>query len=492
MEQPKKKENKRKSGILLHITSLPGKYGIGTLGEEAYRFVDFLYETKQTYWQILPLGHTGYGDSPYSSYSAFAGNPLLIDFDSLPFNDDKPNTQKLEEVDFNKVKEKNFPKLNKTAKNFINSETDKSDYNRFCEENKYWLHDYAFFTALKYKYEEEPVWTFDKKIHFRDLPTLIEYEDLLKEEIEINKVIQFFFFEQWFRLKNYANQKDIQIVGDIPLYVAGDSSDVWVNPEIFMLNENLAPRFVAGVPPDYFSVTGQLWGNPVYDWDNNKKTNYTWWKERIKMNLSLFDVVRIDHFRGFSEFWAVPFGNETAEHGNWLVGPEKSFLDEIFKERERIIAEDLGLLSNGVINLLESYKLPGMKILQFAFDSDSENPFLPHNYTENCVVYTGTHDNDTCNGILEDYTDKETEFMKSYLNYDSGNYAHTLIRNAWASVAETAIAPLQDLLELGKEGRMNTPGTLGNNWKWRFRFEDIKQDHKDFLVKMTEIYGRVK
>lgn len=490
MEHTKDKKNKRKSGILLHITSLPGKFGIGTLGQEAYKFIDFLEESKQTYWQILPLGHTGYGNSPYSSFSAFAGNPLLIDFDSLPFNDEKPKIVESDKVNFDLVKENNLPLLYKIAQKFIDSDTDKSKYNAFKEENKYWLFDYAFFIALKKHYNEEPVWNFDKKLHRREHSTLKEYQDMLKNDIEQNTVIQYFFFEQWFKLKKYANEKGIQIVGDIPMFVAGDSSDVWVNPEIFMLNDDLAPKCVAGVPPDYFSETGQLWGNPVYDWENNKNSGYKWWKERIKMNLKLFDIVRIDHFRGFSEFWAVPFGNETAEHGEWLNGPEEAFLDSILEEREKFIAEDLGLLSEGVIYLLEKYQLPGMKILQFAFDSDSDNPFLPHTYTQNCVVYTGTHDNDTCNGILEDYTKEETEFMKQYLHFESGSYAHTLLRYAWASVANIAIAPLQDVMKLGKDGRMNTPGTFGDNWMWKFNFKDLHEEDKAFLKEMTILYAR--
>lgn len=480
----------RKSGILSHITSLPGKYGIGTLGKEAFQFVDFLAETKQTYWQILPLGHTGFGDSPYSSYSAFAGNPLLIDIDALPIKGKKLKPYKIKKVDFEKVKSQKLPVLFEIAKSFIESDIVKSDFENFKKKHSFWLYDYSFFTALKYLYDERPYWMFDKDLMFRKKDSLSELSEKLSFKIELNQVIQYFFFDQWFKLKSYANEKGIKIIGDIPLYVAGDSADVWVNPEIFMLNDELTPIKVAGVPPDYFAKTGQLWGNPVYDWKAAKKSDYRWWKERIQMNLDLFDLVRIDHFRGFSEFWAIPFGYETAEFGEWLPGPEDAFLDDIFKEPKRFIAEDLGLLSDGVIRLIKKYNLAGMKILQFAFDSDAHNHFLPHNFTQNCVVYTGTHDNDTSMGIYEDYNEDELKFLKDYCHFNEEDFAHHLIRTAWLSVADTAIAPLQDLLRLGKEHRMNTPGIIGGNWEWKFEFEDIKDEYKIFLKRITEIYGR--
>lgn len=480
----------RKSGILLHITSLPGKYGIGTFGEEAYEFVDFLSETKQTYWQILPLGHTGYGDSPYSSYSAFAGNPLMIDIDALHVKGKKLEPYKTNKVDFEKVKTQKLPLLFDIANKFLESDIDKSGFESFKNDQSYWLFDYSFFISLKDLYGQKPLWLFDNGLYFRDKKILELYKEELKSKIEIHQVIQYFFFEQWFKLKSYANKKGIKIIGDIPLYVAGDSADVWINPEIFLLDDDLKPIKIAGVPPDYFAKTGQLWGNPVYDWEAAKKTDYRWWKERIKMNLILFDIVRIDHFRGFSEFWAVPFDHKTAEFGEWLPGPEEAFLDDILKERERFIAEDLGLLSAGVVKLLEKYNLAGMKILQFAFDSDAGNHFLPHNYQNNCVVYTGTHDNDTSMGIYEDYNENELKFLNNYCNFTEENFAYHLMRMSWASVANTAIAPLQDLLQLGKEHRMNTPGTIGGNWEWIFEFEDIKDEHKIFLKRITEIYGR--
>jgi 4-alpha-glucanotransferase len=480
----------RQSGILVHITSLPGKFGIGTLGEEAYRFVDFLEETKQSYWQILPLGHTGYGDAPYSCYSAFAGNPLLIDLDSLPFYDHSFQPYSVQKVDFERVKKEKFPILYHTAQQFLQSNNDKSAFERFNADNAFWLDDYCLFMTIKNNTNDSPLWVFEKDLKFRNKNVLDQFRKEHSDAIEMLKAIQFFFFEQWFKLKHYANSKGIQIIGDVPLYVAGDSADVWANPEVFMLNEEMTPIKVAGVPPDYFSATGQLWGNPVFDWESNKKTGYRWWKERISMNLNLFDIVRIDHFRGFSEFWAVPFGNETAEHGEWLPGPDDAFLDEIFEKREKFIAEDLGVPSPGIIRLLKRYQLPGMKVLQFAFDSGADNPFLPHNYTENCIVYTGTHDNDTSMGMYDTYNEEEKKFLHDYYCFEKQSFAHHLMRFAWASVAYIAIAPLQDLLQLGKEHRMNTPGTIGGNWEWKYEAEDIKQEHKDFLKKITQIYGR--
>ncbi len=482
----------RKSGILLHITSLPGKYGIGTLGEEAYRFVDFLSETKQTYWQILPLGHTGFGNSPYSAFSAFAGNPLLIDLQSLPVKCFKQKEYKVSDIDYDFVKKTKISLLKKLASDFLSSNIpEKSDFEKFKSDNKFWLFDYAFFISLKELYEEKPFWMFDDDLKFRDKDTLLRYAETLKHEIEIFEVIQYFFFRQWFRLKKYANEKGIKIIGDLPLYVAPDSADVWKHPEIFMLDENLVPVKVAGVPPDYFSATGQLWGNPVYNWQFQKQNGYEWWAERIDLNFKLFDIVRIDHFRGLSEFWAIPFGNRTAEQGEWLPGPDEDFFEKIFKNNSNFIAEDLGFITKNTENLRDKYNLPGMKILQFAFNSGPSNPFLPHNYAKNTVVYTGTHDNDTSNGIFKNFSNEEKLFSNKYFHYTDNGFAHDLIKLAWSSVANTAIAPLQDLLMLSSEHRMNTPGTTENNWIWRFKPEDILQKHKNFLAETTKTFGRL-
>jgi len=480
----------RKSGILLHITSLPGKYGIGTLGEEAYRFVDFLKETKQTYWQILPLGHTGFGNSPYSSFSAFAGNPLMIDLYALPVKCLKQKEHKISAVNFNYLKDTKISLLKKSAADFIKSENDKSEFEKFKTENKYWLFDYALFISLKELHNEKPFWKFEKDIKFRQEIVLNKYKKKLKQEIEIYEVIQYFFFQQWYRLKKYAAEKGIKIIGDIPLYVAPDSADVWTHPEIFLLNDDLSPIKVAGVPPDYFSPTGQLWGNPVYDWHQQKVNGYRWWIERINMNLKMFDIVRIDHFRGLSEFWAVPFGQETAEQGIWMPGPEDDFFEIIFKDTPNFIAEDLGFVTKSVEALRDKYNMPGMNILQFAFNSNADNPFLPHNYRKNSTVYTGTHDNDTALGMFNHYSRHEKQFSEKYFKFEIENFAHDLMKLAWSSVANTAIAPLQDLLQLNSEYRMNTPGTIENNWLWRFKPEDIKEEYKFFLREITEIYGR--
>ena len=480
----------RKSGILLHITSLPGKYGIGTLGEEAYRFIEFLNETKQTYWQILPLGHTGFGNSPYSSFSAFAGNPLMIDLQALPIKCLKQKEHKISTVNFDYLKATKISLLKKLAAVFIKSENDKSDFNKFKKENEFWLFDYAFFISLKELHKEKPYWKFEKDIKFRKETILNKYKKELKQEIEVYEVIQYFFFQQWYRLKQYAGEKGIKIIGDIPLYVAPDSADVWTHPEIFLLNEDLSPIKVAGVPPDYFSPTGQLWGNPVYNWHQQKENGYRWWVKRINMNLKMFDIVRIDHFRGLSEFWAVPFGQKTAEQGEWMPGPEDYFFETIFKDTPNFIAEDLGFITKNVKTLRDKYNIPGMNILQFAFNSNADNPFLPHNYRKNATVYTGTHDNDTALGMFHHYSEHEHQFLKKYFTFKNKNFAHNLMKLAWSSIANTAIAPLQDLLQLHSEHRMNTPGTLENNWIWRFKQNDIKEEHRKFLKDITEIYGR--
>ncbi len=480
----------RKSGILLHITSLPGKYGIGTLGEEAYRFVEFLEETEQSYWQILPLGHTGFGNSPYSSFSAFAGNPLLIDLFALPVKCLKQKEVKIGKINYDYIKQTKLSLLKKSAITFLNSNIDKSDFERFKQKNQFWLPDYTFFISLKEIHHEKPFWDFEYKIKFKDPETIKNLKKELSHTIEIYEAIQYFFFEQWFRLKRYANEKGIKIIGDIPLYVAPDSADVWIHPENFMLNKDYSPQKVAGVPPDYFSPTGQLWGNPVYDWLHQKKDKYKWWKERINFNLKLFDIVRIDHFRGLSEFWAVPFGEETAENGEWLPGPDDDFFNIIFKNRLNFIAEDLGFITKDVKILRDKFNLPGMNILQFAFNSDEKNTFLPHNYNKNSVVYTGTHDNDTSAGIFKSYSEHEKRFAKKYFCFNDKTFAHDLMKLAWSSVSNTAIAPLQDLLQLDSQYRMNTPGTLENNWQWQYKPEDINPEDIDFLKEITEIYGR--
>ncbi len=493
-------KNTRLSGILFHPTSLPGKYGIGTLGKQAYKFVDFLVESRQKLWQILPLGPTGYGDSPYQCFSAAAGNPLLIDLETLQeeglLSDADLHTDfgfDAHSVDYGKVITHKIPVLKKAYEKFkaTASSAEQAKFTNFCENNAHWVNDYALFTALKEHYDGKPWhdWTFD--IVVREEESLLEFKEKLAESIMFHKFLQFQFFKQWLKLKAYANQNYIQIVGDIPIYVAYDSADTWVNPEIFCFDEKRRPELVAGVPPDYFSRTGQLWGNPIYNWEVLKANGYQWWVERIRANLVLYDIVRIDHFRGLESFWAVPYGEKTAENGKWLEGPGKALLDALFKEFSdiKIIAEDLGVITDKVTDLRNSHDLPGMKILQFAFDSKEDNEYLPHTYEKNCVVYTGTHDNDTVNGWFETVRDEDKKYLYEYLNTNE-SICWKLIRAAWASVANIAVTPIQDVLELNSSARMNTPGKAAGNWQWRMNENALNSDLAKRLAHLTLIYNR--
>ncbi len=492
--------NNRRSGILMHISSLYGKEGIGTIGEEAYRFVDFLSDSRQSLWQILPLGPTGFGNSPYSSFSAFAGNPLFINLEHLYFDLGLHLPENQEEqydtdndIDFNKVKASKTNLLKKAAEFYhFESTADKTDYLQFLNENNYWIESYALFTALKEHFYEVSFLDFDEGIKLRKEEELEKYKMMLSREIEIIKNIQFFFFVQWKKLKAYANQKGIEIVGDIPIYVAGDSADVWEHHELFLLDEHRNPLKVAGVPPDIFSATGQLWGNPIYNWEKLKQTSYHWWIERLKMNFKLFDIVRIDHFRGFAEYWSIPAGDKTAEFGEWIEGPGYEFFDAMFRQigTVNIIAEDLGLITPSVAELLEKCNFPGMKILQFAFDSGEQNDFLPHRYPRNCVVYTGTHDNDTVNGWYQKLDEKSKTFFSKYYTNLTGEAGPTLVKYAWASVADIVFAPIQDVLNLDSMARMNFPGRTEDNWKWRLKPNELKPEHAKFLKELCEIYER--
>ncbi|MEA2042469.1 MAG: 4-alpha-glucanotransferase [Bacteroidota bacterium] len=485
----------RTGGILMHLSSLPGPDGIGTMGKTARHWVDQLTEAGQRLWQILPLGPTGFANSPYASWSAFAGNPLFIDlscFDKNVYNSPKFKGLNKDSIDYEELKKIKVPYLKKYAKAFISNEFNNKNYLDFKFNNRFWLNDYALFHALKEKFDFEAFNTFPDDIRLREESALREYGTELQEEIEICKATQYFFFEQWNELKTYANSKGLRIVGDIPLYVAEDSVDVWAFPEQFMLDNNRKPTRVAGVPPDYFSQTGQLWGNPVYDWEAIEKSGFWWWTERVKMNFKLFDILRIDHFRGFSEFWAVPEGNKTAEEGEWLSGPGDRLLNKIYSEvpHAEIIAEDLGVLTDDVIRLRDKYRLPGMKILQFAFDSDASNQFLPHNYDKNCIVYTGTHDNDTNIGWFTEAMAKEQNYFKNYTGAKLDSISQSFIKTAYASAANTAIIQMQDLLGLSTKHRMNTPGIISGNWEWRMAEGSFTQAHKDFLLRLSEIYGR--
>lgn len=498
-----KKLYQQKSGILLHITSLPSNEGIGTLGKSAYKFCDWLHEANQTLWQVLPLGPTGYGDSPYASFSTFAGNPLLIDLENLALRnwakkEDIKNPEYIKtsgNVDYGSVVYWKIPVLYKCAAYFLENatENDKKLFENFKKKNKSWLTDFALFTSIKKFYDEKAVneklwgeqtrwnnfWAKDLASHNSESLKIWAKEN--QNELEQISVIQFFFFTQWQELKSYANSKNIKIIGDIPIFVASDSADLWANQNLFQINKkNLQLKAVAGVPPDYFSATGQLWGNPLYDWKAIKNSNYDWWISRISHILKLVDIVRIDHFRGFEAYWKIPFGEKTAVNGKWAKGPGIELFDAIKSKikNAEIIAEDLGVITKKVESLREKSGFPGMKILQFAFDDNvwsaqsEKNPYLPKNYkTENCVVYTGTHDNDTTLGLLNSVSEEFKSNVKKYfeLEDDSDNQEilSAMIKAAFYSKAKYCIIPLQDVYSIGSEGRMNTPSKLGENWTWR-------------------------
>jgi len=493
----------RSSGILFHPTSLPGKYGIGTLGKEAYAFIDFLKKSRQKLWQIFPLGPTGYGDSPYQSFSSFAGNPYLIDFDLLIeahllseedlrdvfFGDNE------EYIDYGAIYNQKYPLLRKAYENFKSSDNHEMRENLedFKRENASWLNDYSLYISLKNHFNGLPWNEWAHDIKNREHGAMEHYRNELADDIEYHNFIQFLFFKQWGDVKRYANENGIKIIGDIPIFVAADSSDAWANPEIFLFDEERKPVKVAGVPPDYFSATGQLWGNPLYNWQKLKETNYSWWVERVRANLSTCDIIRIDHFRGFEAYWAVPYGDDTAINGQWEPGPGIDLFNAIKSQLGElpIIAEDLGLMTQGVIDLREATGFPGMKILGFAFDSGEENDYLPHTYTKNCVVYTGTHDNDTLIGWFQKAKEEDRQFARDYLNSRSDDEIHwDAIRGAWSSVANMAISPVQDFLGLGSEARINTPGVAAGNWQWRLRHEVLTDELAERIAKLTRVYSR--
>ena len=490
----------RSSGILFHPTSLPGKYGIGTLGKEAYAFIDFLKKSRQKLWQIFPLGPTGYGDSPYQSFSSFAGNPYLIDFDLLIeahllseedlrdvfFGDNE------EYIDYGAIYNQKYPLLRKAYENFKSSDNHemKENLEHFKRENASWLNDYSLYISLKNHFNGLPWNEWAHDIKNREHGAMEHYRNELADDIEYHNFIQFLFFKQWGDVKRYANENGIKIIGDIPIFVAADSSDAWANPEIFLFDEERKPVKVAGVPPDYFSATGQLWGNPLYNWQKLKETNYSWWVERVRANLSTCDIIRIDHFRGFEAYWAVPYGDDTAINGQWEPGPGIDLFNAIKSQLGElpIIAEDLGLMTQGVIDLREATGFPGMKILGFAFDSGEENDYLPHTYTKNCVVYTGTHDNDTLIGWFQKAKEEDRQFARDYLNSRSDDEIHwDAIRGAWSSVASMAISPVQDFLGLG---RINTPGVAAGNWQWRLRHGVLTDELAERIAKLTRVYSR--
>lgn len=489
----------RASGILLHPTSFPSPFGIGDLGPEAYNFIDFLAKSGQKLWQVLPLGPTGFGNSPYMSYSAMAGNPLLISPEKLRENgllgdEDLANAPEFPEetVDFDRVSIYKMDLLGKAYEKFQAKPQD--EFLEFCEQKAEWLNDYALFMAVR-KANRGQSWNHWKPpLAKHETEAIQACELFLDAEINFQKYLQFEFFRQWKALKRYANEQGIEIIGDIPIYVSHDSSDVWSYPKAFCVHPRTGnPTLIAGVPPDYFSATGQLWGNPVYNWFQVKRENYQWWAKRFQGLLDLVDWIRIDHFRGFESFWAVKYGQPTAEKGKWIVGPGADFFEAIDKQLGslRIIAEDLGIITPEVEALRDQFNFPGMKILQFAFGSGSGNAYLPHNYPRNCVVYTGTHDNDTTAGWFSHLSESEQNTIRNYLGGTASEEIYwALIRLALSSVADWAIIPLQDILGLGSEARMNTPGRAEGNWGWRYKGGALAEDIGVRLITMTGTYGR--
>jgi 4-alpha-glucanotransferase len=475
----------RASGVLLPISSLPSKYGIGCFSKEAITFIDQLVKAGQSKWQVLPLGPTGYGDSPYQPFSTFAGNPYFIDLETL-IEEELLTSQECEEccwgdtdryVDYEKIYMSRYKMLRKAFERFVAD----AGFEEFCEDQKEWLDDYCLYMAVKND-QNGALWTgWSEELRTKDAKVLKEQREKLKEEIQFYSFIQYEFDRQWKKVKSYANENGVTIIGDLPIYVSLDSSDAWANPKLFQMDEDGLPTAVAGCPPDAFSETGQLWGNPLYDWKYHKTTGYRWWICRMKRCLELYDTVRIDHFRGLSDYYSIPAGDETAMNGHWEPGPGMDLFDALKAELGDmdVIAEDLGTLDERVFELLEDSGYPGMKVLQFAFDSGVKNFYLPHHYERNCVVYTGTHDNDTTKSWYYTMQDYAREFSKAYLNnYDRPweDIPWDFIRAAEASVAKLAIIPMWDLLCAGNEGRMNHPSTLGLNWRWRMLKDDFRDD----------------
>ncbi len=489
----------RASGILLHPTSLPSRHGIGDLGQTAYEFIDFLVRTKQQLWQILPLGPTGHGNSPYMCYSAMAGNPMLISLDGLVEQGlldtaDLTEVPKFpsERVDYERVIPYKLGLLKRAAQAFQPDQS--QEFQEFCQAQAFWLDDYSLFMALKEANHGLSWSSWDQALAKRDPAALETWRDKLADAVFLQKFLQFEFCRQWFALKAYANERHIQIVGDMPIYVAHDSADVWAFPENFMIDPaTLMPSEMAGVPPDYFSETGQLWGNPTYNWEVLEKTQFDWWLKRIKTSLSYVDHIRIDHFRGFESYWAVPEGEQTAIHGQWVQAPGAALFERVEAVLGKLpfLAEDLGIITPEVEALRDRFGFPGMKILQFAFGSDHRNPYLPFNCDRNFVIYTGTHDNDTTLGWYGTANDYEKHRLATFvgaLNPESVHWG--MIRLALSSIATLAIIPLQDLLGLGSEARMNTPGLAEGNWEWRFDAAMLSNTLCHHLTTLTELYGR--
>lgn len=492
----------RSSGILLHPTSLPGPYGIGDLGPAAFEWIDFLSASGCSLWQVLPLGPTGYGDSPYQCFSAFAGNPYLISpkilqDQHLLSEEDLAEPPDFSDgfVDYGSVIAWKLQILSRAFDRFrgLGDPDLEAAFTRFRMEQKGWLDDYSFFMALKESHSGAPWIQWELPLRQRE-PQALKSARIQLEEIALRHSFwQFLFFQQWDAVKQYAHDRQILIIGDAPIFVAHDSADVWAHQELFHLDNEGRPKVQAGVPPDYFSATGQLWGNPLYRWKVHRETGYQWWIERVRSVLEMVDWVRLDHFRGFAGYWAVPGRAKTAERGRWVKAPGMDFLRKLRNALGDlpIIAEDLGVITPDVIALREAFHLPGMKILQFAFAGGPKDSFLPHNYPVRCVAYTGTHDNDTVLGWYERVEEREKDFYRRYLNRDGSQVSWDLIRACWASVAQFTLAPMQDFLELGNEARMNYPGNPSGNWSWRMKHTDLSAELKNKIREINYVYDRL-
>lgn len=486
----------------MHLSSLPSQYGIGTMGKRAREFVDFLQASGQTCWQLLPICPTSYGDSPYQSYSTFAGNPYFIDLEELEEMGllDKSDYETIDwesepdKVNYGVLYQKRYPVLRKAAERFLMNPPE--DFNEFCEQNDSWLSDFALFMSLKDVHDGAQWSEWKSPLRNRDTLALTVATSEQKDNIFFWKAVQYLFFKQWFKLKEYANERGISIIGDLPIYVSLDSVDVWAHPELFQLDQNKIPKEVAGCPPDGFSADGQLWGNPLFDWDYMETDQFAWWVQRIKYLCSVYDTLRIDHFRGFDSYYAIPYGETTAKNGCWRQGPGMKLFNEVERAigRKSIIAEDLGYLTDSVRKLLKDSGFPGMKVLEFAFDSrdSSGNEYLLHNFISNCVAYAGTHDNDTILGWFEDADPEDTAYCKNYLRISEDEELHWgMMRALWGSVADLTIVQAQDVLGLGSEARMNEPSTVGNNWKWRAEEGVFTEKLAEKIRYQMELYGRV-
>ena len=487
----------RSCGILLHISSLPNKYGIGTLGKCAYDFVDFLNEAKQTLWQVLPIGPTSYGDSPYQGFSTFAGNPYFIDFDLLK------EEGLLEESDYAHLAQEDQTKVdyafqynhrfNVLRRAFDNFDINNKEYKKFKKENKFWLEDYALFMTLKNLHNGNSWWNWADGLKLRKKTVLSAKKKEYANDIEFWCFVQYKFFEQWYQLKAYANSKGVKIVGDIPIYVAHDSADVWCNPTDWQMDENLNPTHVAGCPPDGFSELGQLWGNPIYNYEKMAAEGFPWWVKRMRESLKLYDIIRIDHFRGFAGYYSIEFGAPDARNGEWVTGPGIQLFNKIKEElgEVNVIAEDLGLITPDVAELLEATGFPGMKVFQFGFDHEGDSVYLPHNYPKNCVVYPGTHDNETIVSWFRGLKEEDLAFVRSYLNLKDDYFiCENVARACLQSAADTVIVQFQDYIGLADEGRMNAPSTLGANWQWRATTDQFNSDLAAYLARLSETYRR--